>query len=171
MKPVAAPAFLITKRGIITTTRNAPIIMSGMLVIAMCFVPSCGDSTSEKNGATLDDVQRQTDEALETAGEFLAEQRDKFINNTQQRLDELDEQVKGLRTKADDLGEDAQAQWRETKQDLESEMDALRAQLNEAKNVTGEAWTEVRTGLEKAAEALEKAYADAVAELDDGDRT
>ncbi|MBE0568847.1 MAG: hypothetical protein IH577_04140 [Deltaproteobacteria bacterium] len=91
--------------------------------------------------------------------------REHYQEKIESRLDEWGDEIEKLRHKADQLGEDAKARFREQIEDLRARQGTARRKLEEMKKAGGEAWGDLREGAESALDDLKKAVDSAVSKL------
>ncbi len=91
--------------------------------------------------------------------------REHYQQKIESRLDEWGDEIEKLRQKADQLGEDAKARFREQVEDLRGRQGAARRKLEEMKKAGGDAWGDLREGADSALDDLKKAVDSAVSKL------
>jgi len=88
--------------------------------------------------------------------------KEEFEHTLNQKLEELDEKVRELKSRVENLKESAKAEWVEKLADLDAKRKAAEAKLEEVRKSTGEAWEHLRVGAHKAWEELERAAQETV---------
>lgn len=103
------------------------------------------------------DVQRETEEAMNAAGEYTEAQVAEFRRTMEERLGAADERIDTLRTRMDEVGAEARANLEQTLANLEERRDSLQSRLSELGEESGRAWADVRSGLRSAWDELDSA--------------
>lgn len=122
--------------------------------IAMCLPPmlaffsvGCASRPIEH---TVRKVPAETNDDHEhTKAEFEGMLKDK--------LEELEEEIRELKLKAEKLTNTAKAKWTEEVAELDAKQKAARQKLDEAARSSGAAWEHLKEGAKKAWEELEAA--------------
>ena len=137
-------------------------------VVAICvplfFMTSCGKKTPEKveTRVSSQDVNRETGEALETTKTYLAQQKEKYQKDAESTLNDLNDKIKGLQSKAEQAGTDIKAKYNEIIEGLRKKQGEAQNKLNDLKSKSADAWEDVKSGMDAALENLKNSYNDAV---------
>jgi uncharacterized protein HemX len=98
----------------------------------------------------------------EKANVTLLKAKEEFEHTLNRKLEDLDEKIRDMRSKAADLKESAKAEWAEKLAELDAKRKSAEAKLEELRKSTGEAWEHLRDGAHKAGEELEQGVKRAV---------
>ncbi len=120
--------------------------------------PAEPDNPSTVN---MDDVRRDTANALETTSAYSQQNKEKLVNKLKDQLANMDTKIEKLRVRGEGLASDAKTKWDLKMLDLEVKRKSANAKLNEIKNSTADAWGHVEKGAQSAWEELERAFQDA----------
>ena len=139
-------------------------------VVAICvplfFMTSCNNSkkTPEKieTKASPEDVKRETGEALETTKTYLKQEKEKYQKDAESTLNDLNDKIKGLQSKAEQAGTDIKAKYNEIIEGLRKKQGEAQNKLNDLKSKSADAWEDVKSGMDAALENLKNSYNDAV---------
>jgi len=138
-------------------------------VVAICvplfFMTSCNNSkkTPEKieTKASPEDVKRETGEALETTKTYLKQEKEKYQKDAESTLNDLNDKIKGLQSKAEQAGTDIKAKYNEIIEGLRKKQGEAQNKLNDLKSKSADAWEDVKFGMDAALENLKNSYNDA----------
>jgi hypothetical protein len=136
------------------------LIAATVLVVALT-AACCGDY--EESAA---DLVRETKEAAQAAGDFIADQIDTYRGAMTEKLDELGPRVEALNQRAVGMSAQARANWKVQVANLESRRAELALRLEEIQGSSGEAWKDIKEGLDKAWDELELAFEKAATRFD-----
>lgn len=75
--------------------------------------------------------------------------RNTFIEKLKGKLNELDNEVDQLQTRAEQASEDVRHQWESRKLELKEKRQELTARLEEVRNQSDERWEDVKDSVEK----------------------
>jgi uncharacterized protein HemX len=73
------------------------LLIIGM--VALCL--GCGKQEEPKKTVTPGDVKQKAGEAAKTAKEYLAQQQEKYLKQAQDKLNDLDKKISGLKEQAE----------------------------------------------------------------------
>jgi len=143
-------------------------VLSGWLLVA------CGgqkESTAPEQAVTAEDVEKETQEALETATAYTQQQRQEYQERVKAKLDEVEKNMDELQARAADLTTEGKAELDQEMQELHKKQEAMKKNLNELREATGTAWDDIKAGMDAAMEDLESAVAKAASRFkqDEGD--
>jgi hypothetical protein len=99
------------------------------------------------------------------SGQYLTEKKEAFQAWVSDRLTDLDKRQAQLKAKAEAMGDQAKADWRELDRNLGEQRDKIQVNLNEAKRDTAERWDQVKQQTEEAMRSLQYRYEQMVAKL------
>ena len=123
--------------------------------IVFCSVPLLALSTSCAGERTTN----QPPIYQELKQEELASERDDYIDDTQQRLQEVDRDIEHVKAKLEHesnfVDEDQRAEWKQDLFELEQERADLGARLDRARTASPEEWEEMRGTLGTSTDALQ----------------
>jgi len=111
------------------------------------------------------DVKKDAQQAVDTAGQFAQQEKDDFVNASQQQLEEAKQELARLK------GE-AQAAKGETKAKLDGQVEALQRKwdmaelrMEQLKQAGGESWKNLKQGMSDALADLRQSYEQAKQDL------
>lgn len=126
------------------------------------------ESSSEKN--SMQDVQQEAQDFLQTLGTYTANQRDEAIRETRAALDSLDQQIDVLEMRIDNNWEQMNKAAREQ---ARSSLKALRKQriqvaewYGSLKSSSADAWEHTKQGFSEAYNALYESWKKSQKEFD-----
>lgn len=124
---------------------------------------SCAQSDEE--GATAQDVERETRELIDTLRQYSADQRDVAVEEAGQALENLDDKIQGLEARIDRNWE---SMSEETRDRTRTNLSALREQRSELaewyenfRNSSTGAWEEMKKGFTDAYQGLSDSWVEA----------
>jgi hypothetical protein len=128
--------------------------------------PQTPPAAQQKQGApvTFQDVKKETGEAAQTTGQYVAQEKDKLVASASQKISELEKELKDLEASAA-KGEPAKSDYEKIKPELERQLAAAKVKLEEAKKAGAQAWEGTKQGLNSALTGLEDAYKGAKAKI------
>ncbi|MCF6156192.1 MAG: hypothetical protein E3K36_13330 [Candidatus Brocadia sp.] len=134
------------------------------IFVPLFFITSCGKKAPEKveTQVSPEDVKRKTGEALETTKNYLAKQKEKYQNDAESTLNNLNDKIKDLQSKAEQAGADAKAKYNEIIEGLRKKQEEAQNKLNDLKSKSAETWEDAKSGMDAALENLKNSYNDAV---------
>lgn len=134
------------------------------ICVPLFFMASCSKKTPEKveTRVSSEDVKRETGEALETTKTYLAQQKEKYQKDAESTLNDLNDKIKGLQSKAEQAGTDTKAKYNEIIEGLRKKQGEAQNKLNDLKSKSADAWEDVKSGMDAALENLKNSYNDAV---------
>jgi uncharacterized protein YPO0396 len=136
-------------------------------VLSSLALAGCGPPTEVNGGSNtedimgLDDVTRESQEALDAARQKFEQERAEFSTEFRTYLDELDMRVAALREKLvsriSESDEPTAEGWRATLSDLDARKTDIEDQFNTLNQTSSETLDDFRTSLARAKESLAKA--------------
>lgn len=151
------------------------------LALALVGLAACGqddgadDATVDAEGTTtVEDVTRETEEALQAARRLAEQERAEFLAEAERDLKGLRARMQVLsddiQSRMDEFDADARERWRETLEDLEEEREDAAEEFDRLESASGDAWNEIRDGFVSAYEQfsaeLEAAESDQPVDLE-----
>ncbi len=120
--------------------------------------------TTEKviGTVTAKDVKRETGEALETTKDYLAQQKEKYQKDAESTLNDINNKIKELQSKAEQAGADTKVKYQEIIEGLRKKQGEAQSKLNDLKSKSADAWEDVKSGMDVMLENLKKSYNDAL---------
>ncbi len=129
---------------------------------------SCAQSDGD--GATAQDVERETTELINTLRQYTADQRDVAVEEAGQALENLDGKIQELEARIDRNWE---TMSQETREQTRANLSALRDQRGELSewyenfsNSSAGAWQEMKKGFTDAYQGLSDSWVDARREFE-----
>lgn len=101
----------------------------------------------------------------ESTTDAISETKEDFERTLNRSLDTLEEEIRGLKKKAEDVEAAAKALWAETIADLDAKRKAVEGKLDEVRKATSDAWERQRDGAKSAWKELETAVRKAQSEF------
>jgi DNA phosphorothioation-dependent restriction protein DptG len=113
---------------------------------ALLAVAGCGKEQNEpaSPAPTEQEVKGKINDAAESAARYLADQKDRFIEESQHQLDQLQGQIDQLKAQAEAQGQAAWDSYQEMKPQLDEKVDAAKKELANARTETTETWQDVK---------------------------
>lgn len=131
-------------------------------------VTACGkeekpfQSNQETTPMTADKVKQEGREAALAAAIYMAQEKEQYQKSVEAKLDEFSEKINLLVAKADKIGTDSKARYRDAIEKLNEQTKAAREKLEEIKATSTERWKDLKSGMNDAVEDLKKSYEEAV---------
>lgn len=132
-----------------------------LALVCLVALAACGDrdtSTQETKQVSAADVQRQTEEAVETAKAYAAQQKEAFQKRIEARIDSLDAKIDDLRARLDATSGAAKTEMQQSIETLRQKQHAAGEKLAELRDASTEAWQDVEAGVSNAVDELQQAY-------------
>ncbi len=122
-----------------------------LLVWALAFgLAGCGkEEPAKPKEVTKEQLQKQAGELLDTAKQFLQQQKDRFLQEANSRLQGLDQRIKELQEKAEQASPEVKDRLQGLISSLKEKQAALQKQLEESRGTAGQAWEELKSGLDQ----------------------
>ncbi len=139
------------------------LMVAGLLSILGCDQKSTSTQPNLENPSTvtMDDVRRDTSNALETTATYSKQNKDLLVKDLKEQLTIMDAKIDELRLKGKGLASDAKVKWDVKMSELEIKRKSASAKLTDIENSSAEAWGDVEKGAQSAWVELKKAYQDA----------
>ncbi len=122
----------------------ACLILGGMML-----VNSCGG----ENETTMEEVGKDTQQALQSAADWTAEAAEDVYAQLKNGVENLQEELSGLRAEMPEK-EEAQKEWNQQIDGLESRIDGLEQEISELRNKSGEVWEKAKKDIEQSIEEI-----------------
>ncbi|MCZ4279700.1 hypothetical protein O4H49_02845 [Kiloniella laminariae] len=145
----------------------------GFLTMFGGLSPAQAQTAADKatEATTLEQVQQDAAELMESIKGYSAEQRDEALADAQEGLDSLDREIDALETRIDknwdEMDQAAREQARESLRALRKQRTELAQWYGEWKNSSADAWDEVKKGFSEAYQSLSDSWGEAVTEFDE----
>lgn len=146
----------------------AMLCVSGALVLSSA---SCAQS--DDDGTTVQDVEEETTQFLNTLRQYSAEQRDEAIDEASQALEKLDGRIMELESRIDrnwdTMSQQAREQARENLDSLRERRSELAGWYDEFRQSSASAWDEMRAGFTGAYRVMSDSWVNARREFEADD--
>ena len=137
------------------------IILSALCGVLVLGLSGCGKSDdqepSDANTAAAR-AKREAGEALQAAGDLLAQKKQQLLERSQGRLSALEQKYRDMKEETAAAGEQAQQKLQQLQENFESELAAAREALDDARNAGSDAWDSTKSKVSDAVQATQKAY-------------
>ena len=123
----------------------------------------CGTKEEPAPGnqpTTQEKMQKKLTEGAQAAKDYLAQQKEKYGKNMEDKLAEFNKKISELKEKAAAFSGEAKAKMDEQIKNLSKESDSVKEKLSKVKDATAETWKNVEDGIDKTFEKLQKDYND-----------
>jgi len=132
-----------------------------LLAAFLLLSAACGEQKKETN-TTMEDVKKEAQEAVETAGSYSLEQQQVYQRKLADKLAEYDRNIATLRQQLGMVTAAVGQKSQEKLDMLQANVDDMKKKVEELKNASGKAREDLRIGLEKAGEELDKSFSEAM---------
>jgi predicted nuclease with TOPRIM domain len=120
---------------------------------------------SETEHISVEDVQEEAQDAVETAGAYTLEKRQDYQEKIESQLNEFERRIDNLQAKAATAEAETQQKLNDEIQSLKDERDAIARQLTDLKTASSDAWDELSSGIDQAMKDLQSSYERALTEF------
>lgn len=136
--------------------RTPQAVCPGVALFAITIgIHGCAPQATDKPVEhTVRKVPTETEPGAEKTASAMKEE---FEQRLKTNLERLDDEMRGLQKRLDDLKDSAKAEWTEKMVELAAKRQAAGARLEEMQKSTGDAWEHLREGARRAWEELEQA--------------
>lgn len=153
--------------------RSAVLLPVVMIIGAMVYADqarAADQDESTADASSLDDVQEQWSEAIDSLKGYTINQRDAAAEEAGAALEDIDEQIEVLQQRTVDEWADLSVEAREARLQALHELVEQREEMAkwyvDMKESSEQAWVEVRAGFVDAYDVLEDAWADAARQFE-----
>lgn len=137
----------------------APVDLSSL-------VPKHAEAAADADEpVTFDDVKRDTQRTIGTAGAYTVQQKDQLVTWAESELDNLKVKLDEAKAAAAAKGDEAKAAYEEHKADAEAKLAEARAKTAELKESSSEAWQTLSAGLREAMTDVHQTVQEAAGEF------
>ncbi len=132
-----------------------------MLIGILGATPVCYAQTADAN-TSIEEVKKETQELLQTIGDYTADKRDEAVQKAKDGLNKLDKRIDTLEARVDKnwdkMNEAAQKQARENLKALRKQRNKVAEWYGSMKTSSANAWEHMKKGFSDAYKALEDAW-------------
>lgn len=137
-----------------------------VIVLSVCIVFVERHIAAEtKPGVSVQDVKKETTEALQATKEYTAQHKEEFHKTMHAELDRMQKQIDHLTAKANQAKKGAQVDLNKVIRELQRQKDAAGEKLQELKSASAAAWDNLKSKLTTMMEDLERSYKRALSRL------
>lgn len=138
-----------------------------IVVLTACSNPNRPDlRVTSPTQPSAERVQREAQEAIDTAGDYAAGQKRNYQSKVQSQLREFENNIDKLQSKASNASDSARTKLNDQIRALQAKRDDVANQLNELQNSSGNAWDKLTNGVDNAMKDLQRSYEQALNEFD-----
>ncbi len=105
-----------------------------------------------------EDVSREFGEAYDATKEFTQQKHDEYAAKLDEQLKELNVKIDQLQEKGSDLKDDAKVKWNEQMDELKVQRDHVSEKLKEFNDASADAWEGLKQDLDTAWENLKNSF-------------
>jgi phosphoenolpyruvate-protein kinase (PTS system EI component) len=135
------------------------ITLIGTCMLTLCFVAAGAGLAAEKGAGAPSAAKKET--AAAPAKAPAEQEKQNYIQQMQNALDEVSKNIDQLKTKAQTATGDARAKIDSTIAMLKAQQAVAVKKLQDLRSTVGPAWNDMKAGMSKAVDDLRKAYDDA----------
>jgi hypothetical protein len=166
MKLLRLPRF--NKRGETMLYKTIAIFITAAWVVG-CTPSDQPTVEEESDSPTIEQVEQEVKEAVETAAEYVSSEKDQFEVRIEKEITELDDKITALRSEIAETSAESQAAFDDALAAIDERRQDVSDELDQLKSASGEAWADVRGGVKNAVQELQRAYETARSRFDDND--
>jgi ElaB/YqjD/DUF883 family membrane-anchored ribosome-binding protein len=100
-------------------------------------------------------AKQKIGQAVEATGQYLAEQKDTFIEQAKKSYSSLESNTDKLMSQ---MQNETSEDWQKTKAELNEKMQVAKQKLNDLQNQSGEGWEQAKKAFDDALDELKNAY-------------
>ena len=105
---------------------------------------------------TGDQLKEQAGKLLDTAKDFLNQQKDKYLQEFDGRFQGLNKKIDDLQAEAEKATPELKAKLQDTVKQLQEKQGLLKKQLEESKDAAGKTWEDLKSGLDDALKQIDQ---------------
>jgi predicted nucleic acid-binding Zn-ribbon protein len=144
-------------RNLLKTAFSLVIIVSLLLLVESCK----NASKQKKDDVSKEDVERKIEDAAQTTGQYLSEERQKIINDLENKIEKADDEIDKLSQQMASVSENVKEEYEETIKSLKARRDEAQKKADQLKKSSKEAWNKVEEGVENALNELNRSIEEA----------
>jgi len=132
--------------------RDVFVILAPFVALLCLMSCSGGQDSPEKKPPARDveDVKRETREALETAADFAATKKDEYVKQVEIRVGNLERGLKALQQRFRDKGASMPDEFRQKIQEASGKLTELRSRLEELREANADTWEDLKKAIDEA---------------------
>jgi hypothetical protein len=116
---------------------------------------------------TMENIQKEMNDTLESAKSYTYQQKAEYQKKLQGVLQDLDEHINDLKSKAAEATEEAKKRYAKEMEELGPKREALRRKLGQVRDAAPDVWDDIKSGVGAAAHDLGRAIERARSRLQD----
>lgn len=136
--------------------------ISAIMLTSILGATSVCYGLDDDTNTTMQEVNKQTQELLQTIGSYTADKKDEAIQKAQQGLERLDERIDALEDRIDEnwetMNEAARNEARENLRALRKQRNRVAEWYGSMQTSSAAAWDHVKKGFSDAYKALQNAW-------------
>ena len=140
-------------------------VLVALLVLSLAGCGQRDQEPEDANQSTAGQLTEKAGQAVQGAGDFLAQQKDKLLAASQEQLDKLEQQVDEWLAESDIDDEQVRQKLNTVGQSFRNAADEARQAIAGAKDSGIEAWQQVKPTVEKAVQKAQQAHDEIMAYL------
>lgn len=146
--------------------------LAGAVAAVVGLAAGTAQAAEERDPASSTDqrAERTMDEvgeAYEAVKGYSFEKKDELVSWFNRQMEQLDREMEALRAEAEEAGERAKAKWPEAKEELAERREAAEHQLDRLQEASADVWDGVKEATASAVERLDEAIDRAATRFDD----
>ena len=138
-------------------------------LVAMVACDSQEETAQPKTDVSVDDVKKETAEAVESAKKYTMAQKESYVQEVDSKLEALDRDIEALGNRiqagTDEIKAESQAELQQALTALRAHKAEAERQYQELKDSSGEAWSDLKASMDSAMEDLNAAFERAKAQF------
>ena len=138
--------------------KRATILLALITALAIT-IPLTGPAIGEN---TSDDLAKETKEAAEAFKNYMIEKKNDAVKHGQDLLEKTDAEIDKLQTEAAEAGDETEAAYEDTIDDLKEKRAVAGEKLDELGDASAESWDDAKEGFTEAYRDLYHAYKEAL---------
>jgi DNA anti-recombination protein RmuC len=143
-----APASPLLKKE--AAMKKALLGLTLMLATVVC-VSSCGkqEEPPKPKEVTPQQLKEQAGKLMQTTKDYLQQQKEKYLQDFNGRLQALDKKIDNLKAEADKATPEMKQKIQAVIDQLQEKQQVIKKQLAESKDAAGKAWDDLKTNLDE----------------------